>query len=332
MLNEGEMLMKKSLIALAVAGAMTAPMVAQADATLYGSFRAELHSVDDADLDLKDGSTRIGIKGDVDLGLENTKGLFHWEANVNITDKGGYGADMFAPRLSYLGATGNWGTALVGRQYHPHFLLINLTTDIFDTASSTTGEWNQLGNDVHKREDNTVAYHSPVMGGFQFIGGAVIAGNNDDADGVADSEVDGYNVAVKYNANDLYVAASYGDVQEDVFGTVSDKETWGVAASYKIADFGLAAKYEEQEDGVNDETAWELAGTYDIGATQLMARYSDYENDVNGAEGNQWAVGVMHKLGGKGRVWVNYFDFDSDAQNVNANFRDALVLGYRVDF
>ena len=44
MLNiiEGEMLMKKSLIALAVAGAMTAPMIAQADATLYGSFRIGL--------------------------------------------------------------------------------------------------------------------------------------------------------------------------------------------------------------------------------------------------------------------------------------------------
>ena len=324
--------MKKSLIALAVAGAMTAPIVAQADATLYGSFRAELHAVDDADLDLKDGSSRLGIKGDVDLGLENTKGLYHWEANFNSTDKGGYGVDMFAARVSYLGATGPWGTAQVGRQYHPHYLLVNLTTGIFDTASSTTGEWNQLGNNAHKREDNTVAYISPAMGGFQFIGGAVIAGNNDDTDGVADSDVDGYNVAAKYTAGDLYVAASYGDVQEDVQGTSNDIETWGVAASYKLADFKLAAKYEAQENGMDDKTAWELAGTYDIGATQLMARYSDFENDFNGDEANQWAVGVMHKLGKRGRVWVNYFDFDSDALNVNANYRDALVMGYRVDF
>src|SRR5690554_386363 len=86
MLNEGEMLMKKSLIALAVAGAMTAPMVAQADATLYGSFRAGLAFQDDKSADLRDESSRIGIKGTVDLGLENTKGLFHWEANVSTTD------------------------------------------------------------------------------------------------------------------------------------------------------------------------------------------------------------------------------------------------------
>ena len=34
--------MKKSIIALAVAGAMTAPMVAQADATLFGEIRYDI--------------------------------------------------------------------------------------------------------------------------------------------------------------------------------------------------------------------------------------------------------------------------------------------------
>lgn len=326
--------MKKSLIALAVAGAMTAPMVAQADATLYGSFRAALHSAEDTDLDLRDESTRVGIKGDVDLGLEDTKGLFHWEANFSTTDDyAGTSTGNIASRLAYLGATGSWGTALVGRQYHPHYLLVNLVTSPFDSATADAGEWNQLGNNVHKREQNTVAYHSPVMGGFQVIGGAVIAADNSDDNGVADSNMDGYNIAAKYTVGDLYVAASYGDVQEDVAGTTSDIETWGLATSYKVADLGLAAKYEVQEiSGTYDKTAWELAATYDIGATQLQARYSDYEEDVADAEGSQWAVGVQHKLGNKGRVWVNYFDFDSDAEALSAANKDRLAIGYRVDF
>jgi predicted porin len=348
MLNEGEMLMKKSLIALAVAGAMTAPIVAQADATLYGSFRIGLHSAEDTDLDLRDESTRIGIKGDVDLGLGDTVGLFHWEANVDTVDNdagvvnaaGTSSGKMFAERLAYIGAKGSWGTALVGRQYHPHYLLVNLVTAPFDSATADAGEWNQLGNNVHKRQDNTVAYHSPVMGGFQVIGGAVIAASGSDSDGAADSDVDGYNVAAKYTVGDLYVAASYGDVQEDVAGTTGDIETWGLAASYKIADLGLAAKYESQEDSralvSSDKTAWELAATYDIGATQLQARYSDFEEDFADAtpdgEGTQWAVGVMHKLGNKGRVWVNYFDFDSDAEALSAAYKDRLAIGYRVDF
>ncbi|GAA0686938.1 hypothetical protein GCM10009104_11160 [Marinobacterium maritimum] len=322
--------MKKSLIALAVAGAMTAPIVAQADATLYGSFRVGLHSAEDTDLDLRDESTRIGIKGDVDLGLEDTKGLFHWEANVDTTDNEG---EMFAARLAYIGATGSWGTALAGRQYHPHYLLVNLPTDIFDAATSDAGEWNQLGNNVHKRVDNTIAYHSPVMSGFQLIGGAVVAASGSDDNGVADSNMDGYNIAAKYTAGDLYVAASYGDVQEDVAATANDIETMGVAVKYQIADLGLAAKYETQEvKGDYDETAWELAATYDIGATQLQARYSDFEEDLANEEGSQWAVGVQHKLGKKGRVYVNYFDFDSDAEALSTAFKDRLVLGYRVDF
>ena len=325
--------MKKSLIALAVAGAMTAPIVAQADATLYGSFRVGLHSAEDTDMDLRDESTRIGIKGDVDLGLEDTKGLFHWESNfATADDYAGTSTGNIASRLAYLGATGSWGTALVGRQYHPHYLLINLVTSPFDSATSDAGEWNMLGNNVHKREQNTIAYHSPVMSGFQFIGGAVVAASGSDNDGTADSNMDGYNIAAKYAAGDLYVAASYGDVQEDVAGTTSDIQTWGVAASYQIADLGLAAKYENQEDGDYDATAWELATTYQIGATQLQARYSDVEDDMSNDEGTQWAVGVQHKLGNKGRVWVNYFDFNSDAEALDSTYKDRLAIGYRVDF
>ena len=96
--------MKKSLIALAVAGAMTAPMIAQADATLYGRISVELLDTDGQDLNLGDEiGGRIGIKGDVDLGLEGTKGLFHQEWSSKTT--GGLGGE----RLSYIGAKGGWG-------------------------------------------------------------------------------------------------------------------------------------------------------------------------------------------------------------------------------
>ncbi len=42
--------MKKSIIALAVAGAMTAPMVAQADATLFGQIRYDITKEDSTDV------------------------------------------------------------------------------------------------------------------------------------------------------------------------------------------------------------------------------------------------------------------------------------------
>lgn len=344
--------MKKSLIALAVAGAMTAPMVAQADATLYGSFRAGLAFQDNRDTDLRDETSRVGIKGDVDLGLENTKGLFHWEGQLNTTDDtGGFGA-----RLAYLGATGDWGTALVGRQYHPHYTMVVSHTNIFNSADFEFGEAFAIGNGNqsganhggfgHKRNNNTVAYASPVMAGFQVVAGAVIAGGNDETlpTTTDTKDFDGYNIAAEYTGVEgLRVSASYGATEEG--GAVGREQTlWGLGASYSIDALTVAARYEDREIdattflGKDERTSWELAAAYAIGATTLKARYGDYEIDSGAstasgkADGDQWALEVEHKLGQKGRVWVGYTDINSEiASQLNAA-EDTLVLGYRLDF
>jgi predicted porin len=346
MLNEGEMLMKKSLIALAVAGALTAPMVAQADATLYGSFRMGLVSQDDRDLDLRDESTRIGIKGDVDLGLENTKGLFQWEANVSTTDDKTYGkkpnvseGEMFGERLALMGLTGNWGTALVGRQYHPHYTMVASHTNIFQTATGDFGEAFRLGQDKtgydHKRNENTVAYASPVMGGFQVVAGAVVAGQNDDSG----DDVDGYNIAAQFTGIEgLRVSASYAETTED--GAVTfDQELWGLGATYSINAFTVAAKYENREIDANgvaqlddERDTWELAAQYQIGATALKARYGEMDIDTANVDGDQWGIEVEQKLGNRGYVWVGYTDIEKDIATQLKTVEDTLILGYRLDF
>ncbi|MGY8869897.1 MAG: hypothetical protein ACKVJE_05605, partial [Pseudomonadales bacterium] len=75
--------MKKSLIALAVAGALTAPMVAQADATLYGSLRLKVVAEENKDLDVADNASRIGIKGSVDTNIDGVKAIYRGEWKVN---------------------------------------------------------------------------------------------------------------------------------------------------------------------------------------------------------------------------------------------------------
>jgi len=160
--------MKKSLIALAVSGAMLAPMVAQADATLYGSFRMGVADTSnngapgaktDGDVRVVDTSSRMGIKGDVDLGMEGTKGFFHWEAQVYGTDDPDQ-ARALGNRLMYIGAKGDWGTAQIGKMYHPHYLLIQVPTNVFHPGSGGYGERFNLGNTYHKRQQNTIAYIS----------------------------------------------------------------------------------------------------------------------------------------------------------------------------
>ncbi len=329
--------MKKSIIALAVAGALTVPMVAQADATLYGSFRIGVTAVKDADADVSDLSSRVGIKGDVDLGLEDTKGLFHWEANINTADSDTYG-QMFGKRLGYAGAKGDWGMAAIGRQYHPHYLLINAPLGIFNPGSGGYGERFFLGNTNHKRVDNTLTYASPNLSGFQFFVAAVVDGSGDDAD----EDLDGYNVAAKYSVNGLTLAGSVATTEAD---NGDESDVWGVSAKYKLNALELMVRYEDREDDVNDsyddadalgidltdvdQDVWEAGVRYTVGTTSFYGRFSDYELSAN--EGDidlqQWGIGVQHKMG-HGMVFLEHVNNDSE----DLLETDRTVAGYRVDF
>jgi predicted porin len=318
------MLMKKSLIALAVAGALTAPMVAQADATLYGSMRVLVVDEDTQDLDVADGTSRIGIKGDVDLGIDGVKGIYNFETRLRA-DNGTFAGDNTTTnnaRLSNIGITGDFGTALAGKQYAPHWLWTSAVTD---------ATWNDaiIGTirESILRPNSTLAYISPNMSGFQ-AALAVVA----DSGLNAGEDVDYTNIAVKYAANGLHLALSHVDD-----GGANSQDQLGVAASYTMDAFKFSARYQE-EDNTNGN-AGALAGTdtettqvgvaYTMGATTLQARFTNIDID-NGADADQWAVGVQQMLGSQGRVFLEYADAETGFAGSTAN--DRLSVGYRLDF
>jgi predicted porin len=311
-----------------------------------------LSSFDNTDLDLHDNSSRVGIKGDVDLGLEDTKGVFKWEFNIATTDAAAYGsgttsctdgvsdtctdvtyasstAGNLGPRLAYIGATGSWGTALVGRQYHPHFLLMNLNTYTFSDASMAERYF--LGNDNHKRVDNTLAYVTPAMGGVTLVAGLVIAGDGNDSNGSADSNVDGYNVAAKYAGNGLNAAVSYGSVNYDVAGGTEDDEVWGFSAKYAVNDAAtIMVRYEDSDEaaaGADSDVTF-VGGTYKIDNTTLKLAYTDLDSETAGSDEDSIMLEVNQKMG-KGSVYAAYMDVDADTA---ANDTDMFTVGYRLDF
>lgn len=331
--------MKKSLIALAVAGALTAPMIAQADATLYGSFRIGLQNVDGGDTGVDDQSSRVGIKGDVDLGLDGTKGIYHWEAQANNAT-GPDQSTALATRLQYIGMAGDWGKVLIGKQYHPHYLLINAPTNVFNPGDTDYGERFNLGNSAlgktshfMKRTENTIAYYSPKMNGFQVIGGIVMQTDGNDSNNSVDDTVDAVNIAATYSANNFTVSGSYGTIETaNTPGAEQQTDVYGLAAKYSINDLELMAKYEDKETETgstqnSDENVWELAARYTVGATSVYGRYADYEDKTASVDYDQWGIGVQQKMG-NGRVFAEYIDNDSqDTANP-----DRAVLGYRLDF
>lgn len=302
MLNEGEMLMKKSLIALAVAGAMTAPMIAQADATLYGSLRVKLVDTDNTNMDIADNSSRIGIKGSSDL-FSGAKAIYQFEQFIN-TEAGAWGGG----RLSYIGATGDFGTAQVGRMWTPYALWTVFTTDIVDNG--TSGDSGYIIG-AH-RTPETLAYISPNMGGFQFAGAALMT---DDGANLEEN-VDVSHVAAKFDAAGFMAAVSYLGFEE---GTYDDVVSAGL--SYTMGDLYLGARYEDRDLVMaDDQDAWELAGSYTMGHTKLLANYID--DDIR--DDAMWSLEAQQKLGKQARVFASYVDYGDD--------NDGVELGYRVDF
>jgi predicted porin len=305
------MLMKKSLIALAVASALTVPMVAQADATLYGSLRLSLNNLSDRDMDLSDNVSRIGIKGDSAL-FDGTKAIYQFEQAVNASDGGWGGA-----RLASIGVTGDFGTVNMGRQWSPFALWTVLPFHTGENSLSLTTAGYRAGTDAtptsgifYHRLANTIAYVSPNMSGLQVAAVTVTDDNGNNED------LDAYNLAAKYSAGGLMVSASYVDVD-------GAEDHTSVGATYTVDNLKVGARYATTDYntvGTDDVDQYSLIAKYTMDNTSFMANFVDHEGET---DEKQWSLEVQQQLGKQARAYVAYIG-EEDA--------DGLEVGYRVDF
>lgn len=99
--------MKKQLLALAVGSMVAIPSVALADSgpTVYGKVNVSLENQDDGDNDtwkLQSNSSRLGVKGDLDLDFENVKAIYKAEFEMSVDD-GDKDGQTFTQRNIYGG-------------------------------------------------------------------------------------------------------------------------------------------------------------------------------------------------------------------------------------
>ncbi|KAA0875376.1 porin [Nitrincola tapanii] len=322
--------MKKSMLTLAVVAA-SLPTLAMADATLYGSFRMILEKQDQKSMLLNSDSSRLGIKGSVDLGLEDTKGIFQWEQELDLNA----GAlNSTGGRYAHVGATGSWGTVKAGKLDHA-FQLVNAYTEVLNSDQSRSTL--QLREST-RRQGQSLQYVSPKMSGFQLTLDSVFKGDTDEKD----KQVDVYGMGLAYDANNIYAALAYTAAKNTKSGGdyQVDQDAWGAALGYKIQDLGLRANYLKLDDetggsnrlsGPGKATFSSLAATYDIGQTQLQLEYGYGKRDLDAGtnqKGQFTAVGVQQRLG-KGRVYAQYHDFNKE---LYASTGDKFLVGYRLDF
>lgn len=290
--------MNKKLLALAIAGALAAPLAAQADVSVYGlahlSFDA-LSGADDApSYGVVSRASRLGFKASEDLG-GGLKAIAGIEFGVDMAkEKGG----ETTGRNQVVGLAGGFGTVVLGRHDTPY----KMSTGKLDPFGDQLGDYNAvIGPDL--RLGNVLAYLSPSFNGLN-INAAIVTDNNATTAGLNADENDpsATSVAVTYGNGPLFVAVA----RETVPDVIADTR---IGVGYDIAGFGLGFVYESNDidGGDSDPTAVFVSAKYGMGAATLKASYGKRDWDgIQDDDTVSMAIGVDYALSKATKVYAQY--------------------------
>lgn len=315
--------MKKSIIALAVAGAVTAPIVAQADATLYGRVHQRIIFAEDQDVNFQNAEARIGVKGSsqMDSGLTafyNIEMSIRGDnASARQSNSSRTGSDATTYRQVHAGVKGDFGQIKVGRFTNP--LVSTYTADIFEHKS---GNYEA----APYRVGNALSYTTPSLGPVSLYG--VIIGEGEGTDNTY-NDVDAYVVGLDSSFGPVSANIAYMDQDYEDPATSDDKEIVSLGLAYSANNLYVGLNYEDTKDTA-DTIA--LGVTYAIGNTTLGAEYSRYDRDAAGAEESDlYRLAVYQNLGGKADAYAEIVNEDNIG-GTKGNDSTDFVLGYRVKF
>jgi len=340
--------MKKSLIALAVAGAFAAPsaMAVEFTPTMYQSLAFSINSDEsggakttaDGESVRSGGGSTIGFKFTDDLGNGMTA-----EAFVHITTSIPSGNSFkFAGRNGYVGLTGNFGAVKLGANEHVYEV-----GQIIDgwgadwSGGNSVGFWTGAptrlgisGWNFTRQDLGSVWWTSPSWGGFvidaAYItgpGGAVIGANALDAEGMQ--------LAAKWSNSAFMVSGAWADYSN--YGKGADTtRTSGLADQF-------GGGFKADQSGTVDATGLRLTSVWTAAWGNLGGSWNTMESEdtsvaaaataKNKNEGDTFQITGTFNLA-SGRIILNY------AQASDQDYRGVAVansgatgwdLGYQHD-
>lgn len=323
--------MKKTAIALALAGMAAAPLAAMADTTVYGSARISETWTDieggDEYWDVVNESSRLGFRGTEDLG-NGLAAIYHYEFGVDASDTADIGGAAVGGRLSYVGLKGGFGQLTLGRQWNPYYYAVGGEVDVFNGVNSGEGYFNNGGL---TRSGNMLVYYTPSFNGLT-VGGAV---ENDGEAG--EDNVDVWQVAATYDNGPLFLGAGWRQTKEEsalargLSAGLDDFDQYGVQGRYSFGIFQVAGSWQETDDGTDKQWDYDLYAHLAFGSNLIKLGYFEVEDELDG-----YIVGLQHNLSKRSRVWIEYGDNDFDADDDIFEPGDGDVanvsIGMRHDF
>ena len=339
--------MRKSSLALAVAGLLSGSAYAQSNVTMYGVLDVDTTWSDSGygrKMAVGTGglsSSRFGFRGSEDLG-GGTTAVFQLEAGFNMDTQSmgasapalginnntafstaaanGTGPQIFS-RQGLVGLQGNWGTLHLGRLYTGTY---TATTSVGDPvgAGLYAGVTATSSHGMTSRVNNGVTYKTPNMNGFYgwftYSPGSEnnVSGNVPTAAGAATSTNDkagrGYDLAFFYSNGPFNAAASYWNFNKTSWVTLGETDL------AKGRGTVLTANY--------DFKVVKLLGTYLAGKIDG----GNYENVTKSfSKTTTIFVSALIPVGAAGSIVLNCFGFD-DKSLLNKDFT-AWSIGYLYD-
>jgi len=311
--------MKKSLLALAVLGALSGSVAAQTNVTVYGLLDMGIvresggpapGSVTKLTSGIANGS-RVGFRGTEDLG--GGLSAFFTIENGFQADTGalGQGGLLFG-RQAFVGLQGGFGAVRLGRQYTPVDTTMGAVDPFFNGLEGRA--FNLFARGYVSRVNNAIMYSTPIFGGFQ---GDVTYGLGE----VAGSSSAGRYVGASfgYSAGPLYVRLAYQDSNTIPAAAVgaapavlvgSDKNTM-LGATYNFGPVMLHGAYglTEADRGGIDTADFKdamVGVSVPVGAGKILASVVHRSDDIGTADANFYGLGYIHSLSKRTTLHTSY--------------------------
>lgn len=293
--------MQKKLIALAIAGLVSAPAFAQSNVTVYGIVDAAIGvgSADDNDFRGVVGGVlsgnRFGLKGSEDLG-NGLKAVFTLEQGFNIDDGSAASAKQFH-RQSWVGLQGSFGTVGLGRQYAPGYFAgydAAMSAIISPQSIFSAGAGLTITPNSPARWDNSIAYTGTFNG---LTARAVYAARTVESD-ESPAQDDTWGASVEYANGPLKAGVFYHYLKQLAN---DDQQEWYVGAEYNFGVLSVAGSYQNGSDvgaGDVDKRLWNLGVIVPVSAAgKVHATYGSLkERDLDDADAKSWTLAYTHAL------------------------------------
>jgi len=311
--------MKKTLIAMAVAGVVAAP-IASADVAVSGKVEQNFTWTDSstsASDEMVGGSDVLLVfKASEDLG----NGLSAF-ADIRSDYDGDAGAQNTLD--TKVGLTGGFGTVVVGRMEDFSEGKVLSMVDVFGGGTGV-----ELGGDNATRQDNGFAYVSPSFSGLT-IGVAGYA-LDDTANDIED--VDATDVALMYANGPVVVNLSQEEYKDDT--GADNEEITSLGVSYAAGDLKVAVVYQDIDNAAtaatSDHEDMMIAATYNMGGNNSIAvGWNENELTTGATENNTTAVEFRHNFSSRTRAYIG---MTSDDFATTADETDEVYVGLEHSF